>query len=475
MRIKEWKPNEGKQTIALAIKVFELLYGGARGGGKTEAGIAWLISDGYYLHPLYRALVIRKNSEDLKDWNDRAERFFAALGARKVGNPPVFIFPTGAKVITGHLKDSEAYTKYQGHEYHRELIEELTQIAHEEDYLKLIASCRSTIPELVPGIFATTNPTGRGHAWVKRRFVKGEGVPAPGVVFKDPKSGLTRVYIPATIEDNPPLVDNNPTYINFLDSLPPELCKAWRRGSWEVGMGQFFSEWREDIHVCKPFTLPSSWQRYICLDYGFHKPSAVYWNAIDPNTGKVYTYRELYVTEHTYEMLIQAIARMTPKDETIDWMVVDSAIKNRGGESGKSGYQIFEDYCEKVKWDVIIRPSVKGEGSRKNGWMIMRDYLRVRYDEFGHPTTKWQVFTSCPNLIRVMPEQMHELNNPEDLDTDGEDHAPDAQRYGFKAILDPIVDNRPKRQRILSTKGFTHEELYDKIEGEAEAYKDTYV
>jgi hypothetical protein len=225
----KWKPNLGQQTEALSWDVFELMYGGARGGGKTDAGLAWLLYD--IENPRYRGLVIRRNADDLKDWIDRARIMYSETGAVFVGQPVEIRFPSGAIVRTGHLNDSNAYMKYQGHEYHRMLIEELTQIPSERMYEMLIASCRSTVDGLKPRIFATTNPDGPGHTWVKERFIEGREANKP---FKDEKSGRTRLFVPAKVEDNPVLMEKDPDYVKFLDSLKdPELREQWRHGSWK--------------------------------------------------------------------------------------------------------------------------------------------------------------------------------------------------------------------------------------------------
>lgn len=222
-----WQPHEGQQTLALSLDVFELLYGGARGGGKTDAGIAWLMRD--IENPLYRALVLRRNADDLKDWADRAQRMY--VYAEKVGQPAEFRFPSGAIIRLGHLNDENAYTKYQGHEYHRVLIEEVTQIPSEDAYEKVLASCRSSVPGLKPRVFCTTNPDGPGRNWVKRRFID----PArPNSVFIDPLSKRTRVFIPAKVEDNPTLMRVDPDYVRMLEGIKdPELRKAWRDGDWD--------------------------------------------------------------------------------------------------------------------------------------------------------------------------------------------------------------------------------------------------
>lgn len=223
-----WKP-QAKQVEALTRLEFEVLYGGARGGGKTDAGMAWLLYEKD--NPLYKALVIRRNADDLKDWVDRAKIMYQGTGAVFTGQPAEIRFPSGAVIRTGHLKDEDAYEKYQGHEYQKILIEELTQIPTELSYLKLISSCRSTVKGIQAQVFTTTNPGNAGHKWVKARFVD---VSEPGKPFTDRVTGRTRIFIPATVEDNPVLIERDPNYVNFLNGLPDGLRQAWRNGSWDA-------------------------------------------------------------------------------------------------------------------------------------------------------------------------------------------------------------------------------------------------
>ena len=230
MSQNEWHPHD-RQEQALLVSpddAFEVLYGGARGGGKTDAGQAWLTYDKE--DSRYRALVVRRNADDLRDWVDRARAFYIGM-ADVIGNPPEVRFKEGSVVRTGHLKDENAYTKYQGHEYHRMLIEELTHIPTELQYLKLIASCRSTIPELRPQVMANCNPDGPGFSWVKKRW-KIDGTPTEPIWTKDEETGLWRVFIPARVDDNPTLIDNDPNYVSMLRGLPDGLREAWLLGSW---------------------------------------------------------------------------------------------------------------------------------------------------------------------------------------------------------------------------------------------------
>jgi hypothetical protein len=253
-----WEPQP-KQEMALLRMEDEILYGGARGGGKTDCGQVWLLYN--QEHPLYRALVIRRNSEDLKDWKDRAQRMYAHLNAEFVGSPTEIRFHTGGRIRTGHLKDENAYSKYQGHEYQRMLLEELSQIPREKDYLKLTASCRSTVPDITPQIFATTNPDDPGLEWIKTRWNIPDK-PNPDEVYVTEKmvdvmdeNGVIEkkmrrlVFVPARLEDNPILMKSDPAYSTQLELLrqtDPELYEAWRHGSW-VGYGVEGSYYRNQI------------------------------------------------------------------------------------------------------------------------------------------------------------------------------------------------------------------------------------
>lgn len=232
-----WKPHPKQEKLLLRAQedIDEILYGGARGGGKTDAGQIWLIEPKYLKEPKYRALVIRRNSDDLKDWIDRARVMYLPLKATFAGNPAEITFISGAKIRTGHLNDAGAYSKYQGHEYQKMLIEELTQIPREADFEKLLGSNRSTIPGLRPQFMGTTNPDGDGHEWVKERFDCDK--PDEKIrEYLEPKTGLVRrrLFIPSKVEDNPTLMNNNPGYVAYLNSIKdPVLQRQWRDGSWE--------------------------------------------------------------------------------------------------------------------------------------------------------------------------------------------------------------------------------------------------
>lgn len=226
--MSNWKPTP-KQSLSLRTTAKMVLFGGGRGSGKTDAGLMRPFVNNKYLNKNYRALVIRKNSDDLSDWVSRADKIYTHFGAKKTGQLAVFKFPSGAIIKTGHLADKDSYTRYQGHEYQEIIIEELTHVPTQLLFEQLMGSLRSTVQGISPQFFGTANPGGAGHEWVKEYWHIGEY--EVGKKFDD--NGTTKIYIPANIDDNPYLMNADPDYVNYLNNLPPDLKEKWRNGSWE--------------------------------------------------------------------------------------------------------------------------------------------------------------------------------------------------------------------------------------------------
>ncbi len=430
----DWKPNKGPQEKALQRSEYEILYGGARGGGKTDAGL--VKATDHVDNPRFRGLIIRKNAKDLSDWVDRAIRMYSGFKVTAGYQPPVFRFPSGAIIRTGHLRDDTAYTQYQGQEYQFILIEELTQIPNEKRYLQLTSSCRSTIPGIKAQIFCTTNPGGIGHGWVKKRFIDPS---PPGKPFTDKTSGRWRIYIPAKIDDNPVLMENDPDYVRSLDALKDsdiELWKAWRMGDWDTFAGQYFREFRRDLHVLKPFTPRKDLFKLAGLDWGRADafaclPSIVYpVKYIDPKTEIEYkfyrciTYQEAYGTEKSPAEWGEIISKKVNLDE-LTRIEADNQIWNTGNDMSTSIYDQFCNFDERYR--PILRKASK---DRVNGWENVHNWLSIAPD--GKPY--WMMTENCVNLIRTLPELVHDENIVEDVDTTGEDHAPDAVRYMLKSL-----------------------------------------
>ena len=417
----------------------ELCFGGSRGGGKTMVGLAWLLD--YTDNPKFRGLVIRRNAEDLTDWISRARTFYPY--AKVVGKPAEVRFPSGAVIRCGHLSSDDAYTKYQGHEYQKILIEEATQIPSEESYLKLISSCRSTVDELTPKVMLNCNPGGKGHTWVKRRFVDVGEHEKP---YKDPITKRLRMYIPATIYDNPTLMEKDPDYVNYLKGLPEPLRSAWLLGDWNIFTGQYFAEWDTKIHVIDSeeaekigFNKYNN-THYMGIDWGFANPFSALWCQVtDDKT--VFVYDELYGTErHPAEWgsLIQARNR----ERNITLALGDPSMWARNPMAWNSPE--VSAYTDSSIADCLsdyIPSFMKANNSRVNGWQNMAQLMH--YTDKTMPSF-YVIKGTCPNLIRTIPEMIRCDKNPEDVDTTLEDHAVDSCRYMLSHVIAP---NKPKPKK----------------------------
>ena len=431
--MNDWTPFP-KQAIALSVSpetAFEILFGGARGPGKTDAGIQWLhgdkigeFQDGrpkYYIHhPRYRALVLRKNYDDLVDWIDRATNLYRYAGVEVVGKPAEVRWPSGAKFRLGHLSDRSSYEKYLGHEYHRALVEELTLIPAENHYIKILGSVRTSIPELKPQVFNTTNPGNVGHGWVRERFV----TPAPyGTPFVG-KDGLKKIYIPGTIEDNPVLMQDK-NYLVYLESLKetdPDLYRAWRFGDWDVFAGQFFKTFRKNLHVCPGFVPKVSLPKVAGADWGFDPGEFVFlaisveqvdWEGVRFN--RAWVFKEIAGTEKTPTAWAEIIKGQLELKE-FSWIRGDPAMNIKKADGSISIMDQFKNE------GVTILPA---NNDRINGWIAVRKWLSLAPD--GLPYL--MISENCINLIKTIPEMIHDETNKEDLDTLARDHYVDALRY----------------------------------------------
>lgn len=340
------------------------------------------------------------------------------------------LFPEyGAGIIK--FRNLDDPSKYQSAEFAAIAVDELTKNP-EETFEDLRNRLRW------PGIqqvkfLAATNPGGIGHAWVKKRWIDRDFEP-------EEREKAEFHYVRATVEDNPHIDQG---YLLTLESLPPEKRRAFREGDWDIFRGQYFSEWRRELHTSEPFTTPDEWKKFVCGDYGYAKPSAIYWVAVDPD-GYLYVYRELYATELTYSELTERIMAMTPDNEVLSYWVFDPAIWAKGGsnEYGLSGAEIMQNtyYAAKKKRMVLMQ----GNNDRINGWQALRELLKpvIRRNPITakqETTAKIKVFTTCINFIRTLPSLVYDNHRVEDLDTDGDDHAADSIRYGIMSRPRPAM------------------------------------
>ncbi|KKL71093.1 hypothetical protein LCGC14_2098380, partial [marine sediment metagenome] len=272
-----WRPHPGPQTAFLAAGEFEGLYGGAAGGGKSDA----LLYGGLrqIRVPVYRALLLRQSFPELRDLMDRAAALFPQLGAVWSEQQKRWRFPSGATYEFGFCATYNDVQRYQGQEFTYIAFDELGNVADERVWTYLISRCRAKEEALVLMMRASANPGGAGHGWLKRRFI--DACDNGARTFTDPGTALTRRFVPARVTDNPTLVKNNPLYVAQLRSLPEMQRRQLLDGDWTAGSGMALSELNRAVHLCDVFEPPAHWTRFGALDWGFAHPWVFVWLAAD--------------------------------------------------------------------------------------------------------------------------------------------------------------------------------------------------
>jgi hypothetical protein len=440
----QWEPQPGPQSLAVAAQfVTELMFGGARGGGKSDYLLGDFLQD-IDLGDKWRGIIFRRSYPELEELISRAKQMYAPYGAVYKVADKTFIFPSGASLKMRHVESESDCDKYQGHQYTWIGWDELTNWPDLKSYKKIKACLRSAHGVPYKRIRCSANPGGVGHHAVKAYFVD----PCPTgmeLIENTDEDGnvTTRMFIPSKVQDNKILLANDPGYVARLREIgSPELVRAWLEGDWSVITGAYFPEFSLQKHVLKPFKLPAHWMRFRSMDWGSATPFANLWHAVvseayeyEPDrylpSGAIITYRELYGWNGTPNVglrwsatrVAQTIKRAEAGD-TITYGVIDpSAYSNQSGPS----------HAERMATEgVLFR---KADNNRIGGWDIVRDRLcGIEGDpdvNYGVGIPMWYVFSTCVHIIRTLPALQHDLTDPEDCDTDGEDHAPDALRYGL--------------------------------------------
>ena len=436
-----WVPQP-RQAEFMRRNEDEVLFGGAAGGGKSDALVIEALRQ--IDKPWYKGLIIRKTYPQLMELIDKSHLYYKQIDpkARFVGNTSTWYFSSGAKIIFGNLPHERDKVKYQGQAFDYIAFDELTHFGFPEyDYLR--SRNRPNGPGMLCYIRASANPGGIGHGWVKDRFI----TPAPPMtrIWQDVevdnedgttmKKRMSRIFVPSKIKDNPALMKNDPNYIFRLAAMSEAEKKALLYGDWDSYVGQFFSEWKNDhdhyrdhigTHVIEPFDPPEHWRYYRSFDWGFRKPFSCGWWAVDRD-GVAYRIHEFYGCKRDrpdtgLEMSpsevfteIAMLERTHPYLRGREFIgVADPAIWNR--QTGKS---VAQEAAEK---GIAF---TKGDNERVAGWMQCHE--RFKFGADGRARVR--IFNTCKDFIRTVPALMADEHHAEDVDTTGEDHIADEFRY----------------------------------------------
>lgn len=474
-----WQPQPGPQTSLISCPVFEVFYGGARGGGKTEGSIGdWLQHSGQYGESA-TGVFFRRRFKQLEEVVARTAQLFPQIGAKYNQQKAEWVMPGGGRLKFRYLeKDSDAQ-EYQGHNYTRVYIEEATNFPSAAPINLLRGTLRSA--KGVPvGMRLTGNPGGPGHHWVKARYITPD--PRGWKVLVEEVAGLNgetlaleRVFIPSKISDNLLLVQNDPYYVARLRQAgSAALVKAWLEGNWDLIDGAFFDCWDEERHVLRTrdwlHKIPKYSLRFRAFDHGYAKPFSVGWYVVSDGTwglpeGAVLKYREWYGSngkpnegmKMTSDLVAKGVLsrELRPtsdgsyEQELVSFGVADPSIFIRDG-----GPSIAETMSAAgLSWR-------RADNKRVPGWAEMRRRLN---GEGGRPLIYF--LDCCEDSIRTIPTLQVDETNPEDLDTEGEDHAADECRYACMGR--PWTEFRPEEETVRYPKNPDQLTIMELIERQA--------
>ena len=328
-------------------------------------------------------------------------------------------FPSGAKIEFGYVENMTDALRYQGQSYTWIGIDELPQYPSPDIYNFLRSSLRSVDKDIPVYMRATGNPGNVGSQWVREMFVEpSEPNTAFDVGIDTPvgKKYITRRFIPAKLQDNPYLMQTDDYYV-MLASLPEVQRKQFLDGDWDAYEDSAFPEFSKTTHVVEPFEIPRGWYKFRAADWGYSSPACVLWFAVDYNNN-LWIYRELYTKKVTADYFARQVISLE-QGEYIHYGVLDSSTWARRGDVGPSiAETMIQNGC---RW----RPSDRSPKSRINGKLEVHKRFKVNNEEPG-----LRIFKTCRNLIRTLSTLPTDNKNPEDVDTNAEDHAYDALRYG---------------------------------------------
>jgi phage terminase large subunit len=391
-------------------------FGGARGGGKSHVTIAQVAADDCQRFPGLKCLILRKVGKSGKEnFDDLRRRMLQGVPHEYSESKGILEMPNGSRILTGHFQNEKDIDAYLGIEYDVIVAEEATTLSRGK--FEDIGTCnRSSKPGFRPRMYLTFNPGGVGHGWVKKQLVE----PSRKGVETDTR------FIAATARDN---AFNNPEYLAKLMKLTGWKRRAWLEGDFDIASGQYFKNFRRDIHVVPLPELPRHWRVWLGFDYGFTHYTACYLIAEDGD-GNVFIVDEHaeqgWLPARHAEAIFAMLARHGVFEGRLETIVAghDCWSKDRNGATTADAYEALGLTFERANVDRIA-----GAG----------EILRRLGDLDNTPPIQPTLFIAerCERLIECLPSLEHDPAYAEkvkkvDTDEDGQggDDFYDATRYG---------------------------------------------
>lgn len=487
-----WKPLPGSQVLALSCPAQMILYHGTRGPGKTDAQLMrfrrWV---GLGFGAFWRGVIFDREYKNLDDLVSKSMRWFPKFedGAIFLSSKSDYKWkwPTGEELFFRAIKRESDYWSYHGQEFPFIGWNELTKYPDDKLFNNLMSCNRSSfrpedypiinedgttsyLPEIPLQVFATCNPHGPGHNWVKKRFINqgqaGEVIKRAIDVYnprteKDETVVKTSCHIFGSYKENKYL---SPHYVAELESIAePNKKKAWLNGSWDIVAGGMFDDvWETKYHVIPKFKVPKTWKINRSFDWGSSKPFSVGWwahsdgSAITLDDGRVmptikgdvFRVAEWYGTSGQINQGLKLLATEVAKGiiekeialglyGRVSAGPADNAIWTADG-----GNSIATEMSKPIIINGQKYPGVtwlRSKKSRISGWERFRICLenaKPKVVETNGTLVSYPreypglfVCSNCKHFIELVPILARDEKNPDDIDSNTEDHIADETRY----------------------------------------------
>jgi hypothetical protein len=429
-----------------------VLFGGARGGGKTDGILGKAGIRQKLLGRIYNGVIFRQEMPQADDMIERAYDLFAPLGARFNKVQSQWTFADGGRLRFRPLETIQDAAKYQGQNLTDATIDEAGNYPNPDPIDRLWGALRGADVRLT----YTANPGGAGAGWLKDRFHIDEHPQGMKIFREKLPNGAehTRCFIPSKVTQNKALLASDPDYVNRLYLVGSKsLVRAWLEGDWNAIEGAFFDCWSPQL-IISPFEIPSHWHCYRSFDWGSASPFSVGWWAVASEDyarpegiiprGALVRFQEWYGAmgpnkglKLTIEEVAGGIAAKS-KGRSYAGCVADPSIFAEDG--GPSRAEVFRLN------GVLFKPADNKRVGR-NGMMGGWDEMRQRMLGNGERPMIY-TFSTCKDSIRTIPILPHDQSRVEDIDTNAEDHAADEWRYACMAR--PWVGSKAAKDKSSS-------------------------
>lgn len=477
MKVSVNLPMTPKQSFLIndLAGVDEVFYGGQAGGAKSEGLLLFALLNRLKYNGSIGLMLRRTFPELDKSLVRKSFRYYPKF-AKWIEAKRQWRFQNGSVQEFGYCEAERDVYQYQSAEYDDIGFDELTHFT-EFQYVYLQSRLRPQGAGVEKGLMrSASNPGNIGHGWVRDRFV----IPAKDTVYTD-DYGITRYFLPVTLSDNTLMSESERrNYSRWLSGLPERERKQLMDGDWEYASGVAFAELRKDIHGIDPTNPPDSLSEvfdfermtpkqgikiFRSMDWGYAKPFSVLW-AFSDYSGRVYVYRELYGCkgkDEGIQMPARELARKVVEierehGEVVRLSVADASIWDKPGNQAEKAEKlpsIAETMAEEGVW-FDREVSVLAKKSRLQGKHQIHE--RLRKDGDGRPSLF--LFTSCVHAWRTIPVLPVDSLNPEDVDTDAEDHCYDALRYMCAAR--PFKSNIPRPETVPYSVSWFYKQIDDR-------------